>query len=190
MTTNTQTLYASHSLEVSKRPGIIVENRLYHPEGTTDEAGTIHLPPPNGNATIVTDIFRLSIQDDSFSIPYSFQCGASPLWLYDTLENTVIITLDEITNALGNTIHEGWLLCQTPYGFLSGENDLTPDWNYGGTIAIPIHNGTASFTYTPQGESPNYTSLLTPIEIFNYQDDTSFDFRRIGVIEIFLSNQL
>ena len=190
MVTRDQTLYASHPITVTKPPGLIVENKLYHPEGTMNETGALQLPPPDGTTTFVTDRFRLSIQDESFDIPYDFQCDASPLRLADTPENAITITLDKISNALGNPIDGGWLVCQTPYGFLSGENDLTPDWLYGGTIAIPIHNGTASFTFTPQGETPNGLSLLVPIEIFPSPIDSSFISSRIGIVEVFLTNPL
>ena len=188
--TSDQILYASHPIIVAPKPGLVVENRLFHPEGTMDETGALQLPPPDGTTALVTDIFRLSVQDESFDLPYDFQCDASPLYLADTPENAIIITLDKISNALGKTIDGGWLVCQTPYGFLSGENDLTPDWLYGGTIAIPIHDGTASFTFTPQGETPNGLSLLVPIEIFPSPIDNSFNSSRIGIVEVFLSNPL
>ncbi len=188
MTTNDQILEASHSLEIARRPGIVVENKLYHPDGTDDETGVLQLPPSDGTSTRVTDIIRLSIQDESLATPYSFQCSASPLTMHDSPDNTASITLDTITNALGNTISSGWLVCQTPYGFISGENNLTPDWSYGSTVAIPIHNGTACFTYTPQGETSGNLSLLIPIEIFPYENGCSFASRRIGIIEIHLTN--
>ena len=190
MIANELTFNAVHSIEVFRPPGLVCENRLPHPDGIIDQTGSLCLPPSDGTATLLTDIFRISIQDESLAIPCSLQCGASPLFLHDTPENTITITLEEIANALGNLITSGWLVCQTPYGFLSGENDLTPGWPYGSSIAIPIHNGTASFTYTPQGETPDNLSFLIPIEIFPYEHGKSFDSRRIGIIEIFMTKQL
>ncbi|MBR4673811.1 MAG: hypothetical protein IKP00_05035 [Victivallales bacterium] len=185
---NEQTLNASHTLTVSKRPGIICENKLYSPKGESDEAGRLCLPAPDGTATPITDILRIKLQDDALSLPCSFQCEASPIALNDAPDNAILITLDGVVNAFGNTIQSGWLVCQTPYGVLTGENDLTPNWKYGGTVAIPIHEGTASFTYLPQGETPYGIKHIVPIEIFPYQENDFYD--RIGTIEILLSNQL
>ena len=190
MTANNQTLKAAHPIAVSKRPGIICENQLYSPKGELDETGTLCLSAPDGTNTPVTDVFRIKLQDDTLSLPCHFQCEASPIFLQDSPENTILINLEGVVNAFGHPIHSGWLVCQTPYGIIAGGNELTPNWKYGGTLAIPIHEGAASFTYTPQGEKPDRIKHIIPIEIFPYQENDSFAYGRIGIVEILLSNQL